>query len=84
MSELGVRLVAKLFNLVPDRLWQRLCEYGSGHRYITAVIHGDAGFVVDPTVGCSHCGKPMSPDVYVALTDAYAAALTLETDEVWD
>lgn len=85
LSDLGIRLAAAAFGLVPDRLWWRLCERGKGHSYSTAVLHTEGSFLIDPTTPCSLCGCPMSHRVYIALTDAYAALLVLETEEedVW-
>lgn len=82
LRELGVWLASKAFDLLPTVFWVKFCEFGSGHRYSTAVLHGEASFVIDPTTGCSFCGKQMSPAVYDALTVAYAQAL--ECDEAWD
>lgn len=70
--------------VVPTRVWEKLCEYGAGHRYTTAILHSDdqSSFVLDPTSRCLGCNKPMSENVYGSLTAAYAQALL--HDEAWD
>lgn len=82
LSTAGDWVLSGLFALVPNRIWEALCEYGSGHRYTTAVLHGEGSFVVDPTTRCLGCAKPMSENVYASVTSAYAQALI--TDEAWD
>lgn len=75
-------LLATLLSYLPARLFYKLCELDQGHRYATAVLHGEGCWVIDPTSTCTRCTKPMSESVYNSLTTAYALAMA--ADEAWD
>jgi hypothetical protein len=79
------KLLAVLLSYLPERLWWALCARLRGHGYSTNVLHHEDLWVIDPNSLCRHCGKPMSDDVYEAITDAYAIALAADMleDEAW-
>lgn len=72
-----MKVLAFLVSLLPAILFETLCELTDGHGYSIAVLHTEDQvlFTMDPTVKCHRCGKQITAETYVKVSQMYADSL---------